>query len=259
MSDVKLPAHLSEVLDTMSQEMGVPRDALVSQAVFQFARLSGYIVAGTPRGNGAAAPAGATAPVKSARPATAAAPAGLKKRAPEPEPEPEPEEEPPQDEAPAEDEEGNPFDEQAEDVPPEEQAEDAPQEEEPPPDEEPQEEEAPPEEEPEPEPAPPPSKSKGGPTMVISMAGREAYKMTGDQVLLGRGKHCDFVIESNRVSREHARFTRKGNDFFVEDLGSSNGTFVGAGSKEKLTSPRKLKDGDDVTFGTEKVKVAIKK
>ena len=73
MSDVKLPAHLSEVLDTMSQEMGVPRDALVSQAVFQFARLSGYIVAGTPRGNGAAAPAGATAPVKSARPATAAA------------------------------------------------------------------------------------------------------------------------------------------------------------------------------------------
>ena len=36
-SDVKLPAHLVEVLDTMSQEMGVPRDALVSQAVFQFA------------------------------------------------------------------------------------------------------------------------------------------------------------------------------------------------------------------------------
>ena len=95
--------------------------------------------------------------------------------------------------------------------------------------------------------------------MVISMAGREPYKMTGDQVLLGRGKHCDFVIESNRVSREHARFTKKGGDFFVEDLGSSNGTFVGAGSKDKLTGPKKLKDGDDVTFGTEKVKVAIKK
>ena len=44
MNDVKLPAHLVEVLDTMSQEMGVPRDALVSQAVFQFARLSGYVV-----------------------------------------------------------------------------------------------------------------------------------------------------------------------------------------------------------------------
>ncbi len=258
MSDVKLPAHLIEVLDTMSQEMGVPRDALVSQAVFQFARLSGYLVAGKTTG----APPGATAPVKAAAVApqskaqpASAAPVGLKKRAPDPEPEPEPE---PEEEAPAEDEEGNPFDEQVEDAPPEDEPMDeAPQDEEQPQEEEeqPQEEEPPPEEEPEPAPAP---KGKG-PQMVISMVGREAYKMTGDQVLLGRGKHCDFVIESNRVSREHARFTKKGSDFFVEDLGSSNGTFVGAGSKDKLTGPKKLKDGDDVTFGTEKVKVAIKK
>ena len=249
-SDVKLPAHLVEVLDTMSQEMGVPRDALVSQAVFQFARLSGYIVAGKP-----GAPAAAAAvPVKAAPTANKQqAPVGLKKRAPEPEPEPEPEEE-----APAEDEEGNPFDEQVEDAPPEDEPQDeAEQDEEQAQDEDlPPEEEAPPEEEP--EPAPPPSKGKG-PGMVISMAGREPYKMSGDQVLLGRGKHCDFVIESNRVSREHARFTKKGADFFVEDLGSSNGTFVGAGSKDKLTGPKKLKDGDDVTFGTEKVKVSIKK
>jgi hypothetical protein len=257
MSD-NLPAHLNEVLDTMSREMGVPRDALVSQAVYQLARLNGYVVPG--KISGGAAPAAAVpisaktmqpTPAAKPAPAPAAAPAGLKKRAPEPEPEPE-------EEPPSEDEEGNPFDEQVQDAPPE----DEQPEEEPPPEDQ-QEEEPPPEEEPpqeeeEPEPAPPPAKSKG-PTMIISMAGREPYKMTGDQVLLGRGKHCDFVIESNRVSREHARFTRKGNDFFVEDLGSSNGSFVGAGSKEKLTAPKKLKDGDDVTFGTEKVKVAIKK
>ncbi len=257
MSDVKLPAHLLEVLDTMSQEMGVPRDALVSQAVFQFARLSGYVVAGKGTGGTAnvkAAAAPAPAPAQAKQPAPA--PAGLKKRAPEPEPEPEPEEEPP-----AEDEEGNPFDEQVEDAPPEDEPapEEEPQEEDAPPEEQPQEEEPPPEQEPEPEPEPAPAPKGKGPSMTISMVGREAYKMTGDQVLLGRGKHCDFVIESNRVSREHARFTKKGGDFFVEDLGSSNGTFVGAGSKDKLTSPKKLKDGDDVTFGTEKVKVAIKK
>ncbi len=238
MSDVKLPAHLIEVLETMSQEMGVPRDALVSQAVFQFARLSGYLVAGKS--------AGVTAARAPIRPHSGNA--ASKKRAPDPEPQ--------DDEAPAEDEEGNPFDEQVHDAPPEDEPMDEPaQDEEPPQEEEaPAEDEAPPEEE---EPAPQ-VKGKGS-TMVISMAGRESYKMTGDQVLLGRGKHCDFVIESNRVSREHARFTKKGTDYFVEDLGSSNGTFVGAGSKEKLTGPKKLKDGDDVTFGTEKVKVAIKK
>ena len=248
MSD-NLPAHLNEVLETMSREMGVPRDALVSQAVYQLARLNGYVVPGKISG-GAPAPIAAARPVPAApaRPAPAPAPANLKKRAPDPAPEPE--------EAPSEDEEGNPFDEQVEEAPQDEEPQD-----EPPPDEQ-AEEDLPPEEEPpqeeEPEPAPPPAKGKG-PTMIIAMAGREPYKMTGDQVLLGRGKHCDFVIESNRVSREHARFTRKGNDFFVEDLGSSNGSFVGAGSKDKLTGPKKLKDGDDVTFGTEKVKVSIKK
>lgn len=209
MSDVKLPAHLLEVLDTMSQEMGVPRDALVSQAVFQFARLSGYLIAGK---------------ATSRSGAKLAAPS-LKGAEPEEEPLPE-------------DEEGNPFDEPMEEAPEEPYL----PEDEPPLDDEPQVEEEP-----------------RGPTMMVVLAGREPYKMTRDQVLLGRGKHCDFVIESNRVSREHARFTRKGNDFFVEDLGSSNGTFVGAGSKEKLISPKKLKDGDDVTFGTEKVKVSIRR
>ena len=265
MSDLNLPPHLNEVLDIMSREMGVPREALVAQAVYQLARLNGYVVPGKVSGMapatqsaassarpGAATPVPAPAPMKPA-PAAAPAASAIKRRPPEPEPVPE---EP----SPSEDEEGNPFEEQEEDAAPsgEEPLEDEPavdeepeHEDEPPPDEEPEQEEE--------EPAPPPSKGRGGPTMVISMVGREPYKMTGDQVMLGRGKHCDFVIESNRCSREHARFTRKGNDFFVEDLGSSNGTFVGAGSKEKLTAPRKLKDGDDVTFGTEKVKVAIKK
>jgi hypothetical protein len=244
MSDINLPAHLLEVLDIMSREMGVPRDALVSQAIYQLARLNGYVVPGKLSANPSL-----SVVAKTASSPAAAAPMGLKKRAPIPEPEPE--------EPPAEDEEGNPFDDQVQDAPVDG---DEPLEEQPA-DEEPQEEEQPAEEEPPPEeeeePAPPP-RSKGL-TLVISMAGREPYRMAGDQVLLGRGKHCDFVIESNRVSREHARFSRKGADFFIEDLGSSNGTFVGAGSKEKLTAPRKLKDGDDVTFGTEKVKVAFKK
>jgi pSer/pThr/pTyr-binding forkhead associated (FHA) protein len=97
-------------------------------------------------------------------------------------------------------------------------------------------------------------------SLVLTMPNRDPYKMTGDVTTIGRGKSCEFVIESNRVSREHARITREGGDFVLEDLGSSNGTFFGP-NKEKLAAnrPRKLKDGDEFTFGTEKVKFTVRK
>ena len=81
--------------------------------------------------------------------------------------------------------------------------------------------------------------------------------MTGDVFTIGRGKSCEFVIDSNRVSREHVRILREGPDFVLEDLGSSNGTFFGP-SKEKI-SKRKIKDGDEFTLGTEKIKFQIRK
>jgi hypothetical protein len=218
--------------------MGVGRDSLVSQAVFTLARLNGYVIPGkvvlgaghslsstnNPVGNGGIA----------SKPAKGAARA---KGRPQPEPEPEPEV--------PEEEQGNPFEQQEQ------------QDEEPPPDEEPQEEpqadeEPPPEEE---EPPPPPRKGGGG-ALTVVMAGREPYKLSADSMLIGRGKHCDFVIESNRVSREHARISKEGSEFILEDLNSSNGTFFGA-AKEKVTRPRKIKDGDEYTFGTEKVKLRI--
>jgi pSer/pThr/pTyr-binding forkhead associated (FHA) protein len=65
------------------------------------------------------------------------------------------------------------------------------------------------------------------------------------------------VIESNRVSREHCRIAREGADYVLEDLNSSNGTFFGP-SKEKVTR-RKIKDGDEFTLGTEKIRFQIRK
>ncbi len=263
---VSLPAHLADLLDQMSHDMGVPRDALVSQAIFTLARFNGYVVPGkvdglAAHGASAAPPTATSAPVatpgkpgpavKPAPPVAApkpVAPVGVKARpAPMPEPEPEPEEELPPEE------EGNPFDEQpAEEAPPEE----APPEDELPPEEAPAEEEPPPEdEEPisEEEPAPAPK----GPSLTLVLAGREPEKMQGDVMTIGRGKTCDLVIDSNRVSREHARITREGNDFLFEDLNSSNGTFFGP-NKEKVTR-RKLKDNDELTLGTEKIRFQIRR
>ncbi len=66
-----------------------------------------------------------------------------------------------------------------------------------------------------------------------------------DPVSIGRLPECDIVLSDPNVSRRHAEVRRRGNDFVVVDLGSTNGTKVnGAGVRERL-----LLDGDDITVG----------
>lgn len=235
---VSMPAHLWEALELMSSEMGADTDSLVAQAVFTLARLNGYVVPG--RGLAAveahARPAAAPASVASKAPQRSSGSAA--RRAPEPEPMPEPSPESEGDSEP----ESNPFDHvgAGDDF-------GLDHEQEPLPD---------PEPEPEPEPEPPPARV-ARPTLTLIVAGRDPYKMTAEAFTIGRGKNCDFVIESNRVSREHCRIAREGGDFTLEDLNSSNGTFFGPG-KEKVTR-RKIKDGDEFTLGTEKIRFVLKK
>ncbi len=239
---VSMPAHLWEALELMSAEMGVGTDALVAQSVFTLARLNGFVVPGKVAGGAAVSappPRAAVSPSASVvSPRAASAPPGIKPRAAPPPPEPEPEPEP----DPVEDE-GNPFDEPA----PSEENYDPPAEEEPAA-EEPYEE---------PEPPPPPVRGGGKAGLTLFVAGRDPFKMTGDVFTIGRGKSCEYVIDSNRVSREHVRILREGPDFVLEDLGSSNGTFFGP-TKEKI-GKRKIKDGDEFTLGTEKIKFQIRK
>jgi serine/threonine-protein kinase len=56
-----------------------------------------------------------------------------------------------------------------------------------------------------------------------------------------------------KISRRHARIWREGNDFMVEDLGSSNGTVLVAGAKESMRlmphQPRPLTNGDRIKVG----------
>ena len=46
------------------------------------------------------------------------------------------------------------------------------------------------------------------------------------EVRIGRGKNCQFRLDDRSVSREHCRIYEHNNDFYVQDLGSSNHTFV---------------------------------
>ncbi|PKN92223.1 MAG: transcriptional regulator [Chloroflexi bacterium HGW-Chloroflexi-6] len=63
---------------------------------------------------------------------------------------------------------------------------------------------------------------------------------------IGRGVENEIVIISNRASREHAIIRRDGRKIFLEDLGSTNGSFLNG---ERVMGSAQLRDGDQVTIG----------
>ena len=65
-------------------------------------------------------------------------------------------------------------------------------------------------------------------------------------VIVGRNPGADIVIGASYVSGRHARFTLMGQNLFVEDLGSTNGTTV---NKQPISAPCALHDKDVVTVG----------
>lgn len=71
------------------------------------------------------------------------------------------------------------------------------------------------------------------------------FELNGEMVI-GRLPECEIQLPSNMVSRKHAKVYAQGDDFFVEDMGSGNGTFVNG---QKINGPHKLKPNDRLKFG----------
>lgn len=87
-------------------------------------------------------------------------------------------------------------------------------------------------------------------------SGRDRVFLTaeGRRITLGVGEHqvgrepdCDIFLNNPDVSRQHARLTVGLGAVTVEDLESKNGTLVNG---KKITTPKKLVNGDSITFGT---------
>lgn len=85
-------------------------------------------------------------------------------------------------------------------------------------------------------------------TLVI-LAGPTPGRMItieGNEAVLGRGRSVSARIDDGGLSRQHARIFQSGEGWFVEDLGSTNGTYVAG---QPVTKSVQVKDGDRIQIG----------
>lgn len=83
---------------------------------------------------------------------------------------------------------------------------------------------------------------------LVLLQGGEAlpYELSRESTTLGRLPECDIQLQSNMVSRNHARVTIQGDDVLIEDLGSGNGSYVNG---KRITEPTTLVHGDRIKLG----------
>lgn len=74
----------------------------------------------------------------------------------------------------------------------------------------------------------------------------QVYELRDDVINLGRDITNTITINDREVSRHHLRFTRSGDTYMIEDLGSTNGTFING---KRLTGSTLLKNGDMIGLG----------
>lgn len=90
---------------------------------------------------------------------------------------------------------------------------------------------------------------RGTPAKLQVVSGPNAGQSVplGDKpILLGRGTDAAIRLDDDYVSTRHARFATNGEQWFVEDLGSTNGTYLGS---QRLTSPTPIGIGIAVRLG----------
>jgi pSer/pThr/pTyr-binding forkhead associated (FHA) protein len=90
---------------------------------------------------------------------------------------------------------------------------------------------------------------RGAPTHVLVVDGAnqgERVSLDEAPILVGRGADAAIRLDDDYVSTRHARIARSGDQWFVEDLGSTNGTYIGS---HRLTQPTTLQLGSKVRIG----------
>jgi hypothetical protein len=94
--------------------------------------------------------------------------------------------------------------------------------------------------------------ARGTPALVIRAGGGragESFALQGERLTVGRRPDSDIFLDDVTVSRDHAILVRRGNDYYLDDCGSLNGTYV---NRRRIESHR-LADGDELQVGKYKL------
>ncbi len=86
-------------------------------------------------------------------------------------------------------------------------------------------------------------------SLLMTLAGEQpglVVELSSPELIIGRGDRVGLRVTDPGVSWRHARVYRSSGDYYIEDLGSTNGTFVGA---ERVVEARRLLDGDHIGLG----------
>ena len=95
----------------------------------------------------------------------------------------------------------------------------------------------------------PAKRPRGAPTHVAIVEGAnegETVSLDEAPILIGRGSDAAIRLDDDYVSTRHARIASSGDQWFIEDLGSTNGTYIGS---HRLTQPTTLQLGSKVRIG----------
>ena len=93
---------------------------------------------------------------------------------------------------------------------------------------------------------------KVGAALVIRSGGGragESFPIEGDRMSIGRTPDAAVFLDDVTVSRNHALLVRREDGFYIDDLGSLNGTYV---NRRRIES-HKLSDGDEIQVGKYKL------
>ena len=93
--------------------------------------------------------------------------------------------------------------------------------------------------------------AQGAVLVIRSGGGRtgETFGVDGERMTIGRRPDSDIFLDDVTVSRDHALLVKRGHEWFIDDLGSLNGTYVNRGRIES----HRLTDGDELQIGKYKL------
>ncbi|HKE80233.1 MAG TPA: FHA domain-containing protein [Solirubrobacteraceae bacterium] len=88
---------------------------------------------------------------------------------------------------------------------------------------------------------------EGAAVVIRAGGGRvgESFALDHDRMTIGRRPDSDVFLDDVTVSRDHALLVKRGEDYYLDDLGSLNGTYV---NRHRIESHR-LEDGDELQIG----------